>query len=302
MSSKISPRSQLHLTSDSVSDSISEQNKSCKVQEVTKSLLSSHAFFTHSQAGLRGASFAIEAAKMPEGITSIIHAIHEHFHHFTTPILDNLKSFSENVDKITKPLETLCEELALCFQSDVQGYQEKKKSLLRMIPLTRRLIELTKKSALQVLKFQSITFNQGFEGFEEILSVIAFARMKEIEVLNEQIQILNSQENHELQMIVDIYSLKLEEETQKFDQLLKICLVLEEEKEDTAFRKNKLQAQHRKEQDDWQHLSQICQKEAHDFLKKMGGLMIEHQSARHKIDVTARKNILRALNERLQLK
>lgn len=302
MSSKISYSSQLQLSSDFALESISKQDKSCKVQEVANGLLSSRAFFAHSEVGLRGASLAIELTKMPDGITPIIHAIHEHFHHFATPILENLNSFSENIDKITKPLENLCEDLALCIQSDLEVYQEKKKFLFLMIPITRRLIELVQKSALQVLKLQSISFNQGFEGFEEILSVIAFARLQEIDVLNEQIQILHSQENHELQMIVDIYSLKLEEEAQKFDQLLKLCHVLDEEKADMTFRKNKLQVQQRKEKADLQHLNQISQKEVQDFLEKMGGLMIEHESIRHKIDVTKRQNILKALHERVQIK
>jgi hypothetical protein len=302
MSSEISHSSKAQLSSDFLLESISKQDKKCKVQEVAKDLLSSQAFFAHSEIGLRGACFAIELAKMPEGITSIIHAIHEHFHHFAEPILENLHSFSENIDKILKPLESICEDLALCIESDLEVYQEKKKSLFKMIPLTRRLIELTKKSQQQVLKLQSISFNQGFEGFDEILSVVAFARVQEIDVLNKQIQILRSQENLELQMIVDVYSLKLEEEAQRFDQLLKLCHLLDEEKADVIFRKTKLKIQQRKENEDLHHLSQISQKEVREFLEKMGGVMIEHESIRHKIDVTKRQNILEALHERVQPK
>jgi flagellar motor component MotA len=297
MSSGISPSSHPASAAGSGQELL-PFHPSLKVREVAQKALLSDAFFAHSTGGLTAAFLAVEMAKMPQGMDRMLHAIHEYFHENSPSILENLRSYSENIDRILTKLDRVCEDLSTSLASGRDGYREQKKSLERMIPIIRRMISVSQTSYMQVLHMTGIGFGLQLQGYQEVLSVMAFARLKDLDLLETHLTQLQAEENYELTIAVNLYTLQIEEEGKKFDQLLKVLHVLDQEQEEKELRRLSIERQAKKEKAALCQLDERRQKAVDSYVEKMGKLIIEHEGLTHKIDAPHREQILKALHER----
>jgi hypothetical protein len=277
-------------------------NPFAKVRRVAQQALLSDAFFARSSGGLTAAYFAVEMAKMPLGVDRVLDAIHAYFHQNGPSILETIRSFSSDIDHITAPLERICEELTDMVTKDPEGYRKKRELLQLLLPVIRRLILISKTSHTQLLRMTAMGFDQASQGFQDLLSVITFARLKDMELLQTQITLLQAQENFELAIAIELYSLQIEEEAKKFDQLLQVIQVLDEEEEEKKLEQSRLEKQAKKEKTALRQLDEERQKAVDQHLQQMQGLVVEHKGLTHKIDSNRRQQILDALQERVPSK
>jgi hypothetical protein len=121
-------------------------------------------------------------------------------------------------------------------------------------------------------------------------------------LLQTQITLLQAQEDFELKIAIGLYSLQIEEEAKKFDQLLQVIQVMDEEEEEQKYEQSRLEKQAKKERGELLQLEEGRQKLVDQHLQRMHGLVVEHKSITHKIDPTRRQQILEALQESIPSK
>jgi hypothetical protein len=277
-------------------------NPFAKVRRVAQKALLSEAFFARSSGGLTAASFALEMAKMPVGVDRVLEAIYAYFHQNGPSILENIRSFSSDIEQITAPLERICGELAEMMTKDPEGYRKKRDILKQLLPVVRRLLLISRITHTQILRMTALGFDQALEGVQDLLFVVAFARLKDIELLQTQVTLLHAQEDFELKIAIELYSLQIEEEAKKFNQLLRLTSILDEQEEEQKYEQSRLEKQEKKERDELLQLDEVRQKLVDQHLQRMHGLVVEHKSITHKIDSTRRQQILEALQESIPSK
>jgi len=84
-------------------------------------------------------------------------------------------------------------------------------------------------SAKQLMELQKIN-NEGKLGeYKGVIDLVFYARIKEIELLDKRLELLQKQENHELQIMVALQNQELKAEAQRFDQWMQASKFLSSE-------------------------------------------------------------------------
>jgi hypothetical protein len=119
----------------------------------------------------------------------------------------------------------------------------------------------------------ALGFDQVLEGVQDLLFVVAFARLKDIKLLQTQVTLLQAQEDFELKIAIELYSLQIEEEAKKFDQLLRLTSILDEQDEEQKYEQSRLEKQAKKERGELLQLDEGRQKLVDQHLQRMHGLV-----------------------------
>ena len=284
-SSVAQPRSQ--MTSQSFA--------SKQVSMIAQSTLLSMSAFDSSKTGLMRAKLVVDSSRFPETLSSTHTLRCEHFEKPSAQILESFQRFSDRLDALLNPLEDLTLELKSSIRSDPKMYEVRKKRLSQIMPILTQQIFLLQKTQEHLLELQGGLFDVEFEYSENTLNMLAYARMKEMDILQKQILVLQDQDNHELALAAEIYSYRLAEETMKFDQLLSLYRAQKKGEEQSKSIKKKLLIQDEKAAEKISQLVGTQKKMVEDHLAQMGAFTLQKGADCHKIDVLTRKQLLDAL-------
>jgi len=94
-----------------------------------------------------------------------------------------------------------------------------------------KVFSLANQTARQQIEVVKLSREGALTEYQGVIDLVFHARFKEVDLLAKRLEVLQGQENHQLKIFTALQELKMREETQRFDQMIKIAGMQETERE-----------------------------------------------------------------------
>lgn len=159
-----------------------------------------------------------------------------------------IETFIKESDKINGKFANMANHLMDDLSRNIEVTQARASNVSFAETVAKQVANRFAETARQLIDLQKLNHEGKLGDCKGVVDLLFYARMKEIELLNSRLDLLQKQENHELQMMIALQNEQLKVEAQRFDQMLQVSNFLS--KEDQRYFENSLNSRKQKHEEE----------------------------------------------------